>query len=99
MGKGSRRSRRAAGLHRPVDEGRARAGFAARESGADGEWMVRTASPARKTYVCPGCGRDIPPGMASVVAWQADGITGDEAAIEARRHWHPGCWRERTNRR
>jgi hypothetical protein len=59
------------------------------------EWTVQpvSASRAGKTYVCPGCGRPVPPGVAHVVVWRADGVLGDEADLAARRHWHTHCWR------
>lgn len=58
-------------------------------------WNVQpvTAVQAQKTYVCPGCGRDIGPGVAHLVAWRADGVLGDTADLAARRHWHEACWR------
>ncbi|MDR1152694.1 MAG: hypothetical protein LBK72_09525 [Bifidobacteriaceae bacterium] len=82
-----------------MDTDRARGGFLVRQSGDDGEWMVRAAGPGTKAYVCPGCGQEIPPGAASVVVWQAEGLLGEDAAIAGRRHWHPACWRERSHRR
>ena len=59
------------------------------------EWNVQPVSSvqAQKSYLCPGCGRDIPPGVAHVVAWRADGVLGDAADLAARRHWHESCWR------
>lgn len=58
-------------------------------------WTVQPVSGAQsqKTYVCPGCGSDIAPGVAHVVAWRADGVLGDAADLAARRHWHTACWR------
>jgi hypothetical protein len=99
MGKGSRRARRAASGHPPLDVNRARGGFPARQSDDRGEWMVRAAAPGVKAYVCPGCGQEIPPGSASVVVWAADSLLGDQTALDTRRHWHPACWRERSRRR
>ena len=32
-------------------------------------------------------------GVAHVVVWRADGVLGDRADLEARRHWHAHCWR------
>jgi hypothetical protein len=46
-----------------------------------------------KEYTCPGCGGLITPGVAHVVVWRADGVLGDAADLDARRHWHSGCWR------
>ena len=48
---------------------------------------------AEKSYLCPGCGREIEPGVAHVVVWRADGVLGDAADLAARRHWHSQCWR------
>jgi hypothetical protein len=61
----------------------------------NGEWFVQPVSAvqAQKTYVCPGCGRDVLPGVAHIVAWRADGVLGDAADLAARRHWHESCWR------
>ena len=59
------------------------------------EWNVQPVSAvqAQKSYVCPGCGREIGPGVAHLVAWRADGVMGDAADLAARRHWHTSCWR------
>ncbi len=51
------------------------------------------ATNAVKTYLCPGCGLDIAPGIAHVVAWRADGLMGEADDIAARRHWHSHCWK------
>ena len=53
----------------------------------------RAGAQARKGYPCPGCGGVVEPGTAHVVAWRADGVLGDRADLEARRHWHLHCWR------
>ena len=54
---------------------------------------VRRVQPyeAHKSYVCPGCTRDIPAGMGHVVAVPKD-------APDLRRHWHRGCWDRRLTR-
>ncbi|AVL97060.1 MULTISPECIES: hypothetical protein [Microbacterium] len=59
------------------------------------EWTVQPVSAlqAQKAYVCPGCGRSVEPGTAHLVAWRADGVLGDAAALADRRHWHNHCWR------
>jgi hypothetical protein len=59
------------------------------------EWTVQPVSAiqAQKAYVCPGCGRSVDPGTAHLVAWRADGILGEAAALADRRHWHTPCWR------
>jgi hypothetical protein len=47
---------------------------------------------ARKTYLCPGCNQDIPPGLGHMVA-----VPKEEPDL--RRHWHRGCWVNRARRR
>jgi hypothetical protein len=56
-----------------------------------GEIQVRSVQPyeATKTYVCPGCNREIPAGTGHVVAVPKD-------APDLRRHWHRGCWTRRV---
>lgn len=56
-----------------------------------GEVTVRRIQPyeALKTYLCPGCQQDIPPGMGHVVAVPSE-------APDLRRHWHHACWSRRT---
>ncbi len=46
-----------------------------------------------KAYVCPGCGLDVPTGVAHLVTWRADGVLGDAADHAARRQWNTHCWR------
>lgn len=59
------------------------------------EWFVRDipSHRAEKSYRCPECGTDIPTGQAHVVAWSAEHLFGDRAAVESRRHFHSHCWR------
>ena len=59
--------------------------------GGFGTVEVRRVQPyqATKTYVCPGCHRDIPPATGHYVAVP-------ELAPELRRHWHYGCWDRRV---
>nr|MDT0658330.1 hypothetical protein [Micromonospora sp. DSM 115978] len=80
----------------PVDDERVRRGVEAVQSGPDGQWRVRAVpgGAATKSYRCPGCLQEIPPGTAHLVAWPADG-RGD---LTDRRHWHAGCWRARDRR-
>jgi len=91
-----RRHHRADDEPPPLDDARARRGVERVHAGRDGEWLVRTipGDASVKTYRCPGCDQEIPPGIAHVVAWPADGRgdTGD------RRHWHTSCWRSRDTR-
>ncbi|MGO4535560.1 hypothetical protein [Leifsonia sp. 2MCAF36] len=79
----------------PDDLERLLTGWRRTESRRGGEWNVQpvSAAQAQKTYVCPGCGRDILPGTSHLVAWRADGVLGDTADLAARRHWHESCWR------
>lgn len=83
-----------------LDLERARSGIARRESAPDGDWIVRTmtARNAEKTYVCPGCSRDVLPGIAHLVVWKDDHIFGGSAGLAERRHWHSNCWQGRTYR-
>ena len=82
----------------PLDLGRALGGLRS-ESGADGEWSVRTVRSGDKSYVCPGCRQTIPAGTSHVVAWANDSMFGAASALEDRRHWHSGCWSARERRR
>jgi hypothetical protein len=71
-------------------------GWAHSESGSDGDWLVRpiTGAKATKTYRCPGCDHEIPPGTGHVVAWPDDAL----GSVQDRRHWHTSCWSHRTRR-
>lgn len=84
----------------PLDLDRALGG-SRRQSGPDGEWLVRSVAgdSASKSYRCPGCDQLIPAGRAHVVAWPADSLLGREAALADRRHWHTPCWAARDRRR
>ena len=65
------------------------------DTDADGhEVEVRRIQPyqAVKSYLCPGCGRDIPAGTGHLVAVPL-------GATDLRRHWHRGCWEARHRRR
>jgi hypothetical protein len=59
----------------------------------DDDLEVRRVQPyeATKTYRCPGCEGDIPPGTGHVVVVPLP-------APDLRRHWHHGCWRSRHRR-
>ena len=60
----------------------------------DDEVEVRSIQPyqATKTYLCPGCNRDITPGTGHVVVVPHE-------AVDLRRHWHRSCWTQRHRRR
>ncbi|MEO5534906.1 MAG: hypothetical protein ABIR17_07210 [Pseudolysinimonas sp.] len=82
----------------PLDLERALAGKLRTESKRDGIWNVQpqSAVSAVKSYLCPGCGLDIEPGTAHLVAWRADGLMGEADDLAARRHWHLHCWKIRS---
>ncbi|GAB2682350.1 hypothetical protein [Thalassiella azotivora] len=84
----------------PLDVDRALGGSARRESGPDGDWMVRrvAGTSTTKHYRCPGCDQEVAPGTPHVVAWPADSLTGPDTAVGDRRHWHTACWSARTRR-
>lgn len=64
----------------------------------DGSWNVQpqSAGAAVKSYLCPGCALEIPPGTAHLVAWRADGLFGEADDLASRRHWHAHCWKIRS---
>ena len=78
-----------------LDLTRALFGYPHTETKRDGLWTVQSlaATSAVKHYTCPGCGQEITPGTAHLVAWRADGLMGEADDIAARRHWHAHCWR------
>ncbi|GAA4721474.1 hypothetical protein GCM10023216_08330 [Isoptericola chiayiensis] len=80
--------------HQPLDLDRALGGVR-HVSGGDGEWTVRRVKGGDKAYTCPACHQTIPPGTAHVVAWQRDVVGGEQAGLEARRHWHRSCFDRR----
>jgi hypothetical protein len=77
-----------------LDVDRVLAGFKRTEIRRGAEWSIQPMSPANavKAYICPGCGGEIAPGTAHLVAWRADGIMGEQSALAERRHWHQRCW-------
>jgi hypothetical protein len=91
-----RRHRRAVGEPPPLDPVHARHGVESVQADRDGEWLVRAipGDAAAKTYRCPGCDQEIPPGVPHLVVWPAD----EHGAPDDRRHWHTGCWRARATR-
>jgi hypothetical protein len=90
-----RRGRQVSDDEQEFDLQRALYGTLRTERTHDGLWNVQpvSAASAAKTYVCPGCGLEIRPGLAHTVAWRADGLMGEAADIAARRHWHTHCWK------
>jgi hypothetical protein len=99
MPRSNRPRRRAAGDEAPeLDLERALLGRSRTVSKRDGLWNVQphASGAATKVYTCPGCGLEIVPGTAHLVAWRADGIMGEADDLAGRRHWHTHCWRIRT---
>ncbi|GAA2524986.1 hypothetical protein [Rarobacter incanus] len=90
----SRRSRRRpyTSAPRELDLGRARGGRSSLTRAGE-EWIVQQIRESAKTYVCPGCGNQIPAGQAHVAAWRAETVLGARDGLENRRHWHAACWR------
>ncbi|MDJ0335666.1 hypothetical protein QMG83_10570 [Salinibacterium sp. G-O1] len=80
------------------DLSRALAGMRRTEDKRDGIWNVQPLSAvgATKSYLCPGCGLEIAPGVAHTVTWRADGIMGEANDLAARRHWHLHCWKTKS---
>jgi hypothetical protein len=78
-----------------LDPARVLYGAKRTETKRDGLWNVQpvSASSAVKVYTCPGCGLEVTPGTAHLVAWRADGLMGEADDLAARRHWHSHCWR------
>ena len=78
-----------------MDLSRVLVGRLSTETKRDGLWNVQplAAASAVKTYVCPGCGLEIAPGVAHTVTWRADGLMGEASDLAGRRHWHLHCWR------
>jgi hypothetical protein len=76
-------------------------GYQHTESDAAGDWIVRkvTGAAAGKTYRCPGCDHEIPPGTPHIVAWPSVPEYGAGGGVTERRHWHTACWNARGRRR
>ena len=79
-----------------TDEESATSGPERLESWPDGDWVIRLVpgSASAKSYRCPGCDQEIPPGTPHLVAWPAE-LPGPAG----RRHWHRPCWEQRMRRR
>ena len=90
-----RGSRSGGGEDEEFDLSRALYGSLHTETKRGALWNVQPLSPssAAKYYTCPGCGQEIAPGTAHIVAWRADGLMGEADDLAARRHWHSHCWR------
>jgi hypothetical protein len=90
-----RRSSKRDQPYEPLDVERLTMGHRRTEVKRGSTWTVQPISEANalKSYSCPGCLGTIDPGIAHVAVWRQDGILGDNADIEARRHWHSHCWK------
>ena len=84
-----------------LDFARLTVGWRRTEQRKGAAWNVQPVSAlqAQKVYVCPGCGVEIQPATAHLVVWRADGVLGDAADLESRRHWHEHCWKIGSNER
>lgn len=76
---------------RPLNAGR----YPTRAATSRGTFLVRQvpADRALKSYVCPGCGSVVKPGLAHVVVWPEEPGFGYRSGLDERRHWHSHCWR------
>jgi hypothetical protein len=70
------------------------------ESGPDGDWVVQSVTGSATTTPkrCPGCDLEIRPATPHIVAWPYYEM-GEDREVEARRHWHTPCWKNRAHRR
>ena len=59
-----------------------------------GDYQVRLIHPfqASKSYTCPGCHHEIPPGTGHYVVVPTE-------SPDLRRHWHRPCWDRRLSAR
>ncbi len=91
----NRRSNKRSGDYEPLDVGRLTQNWRRTEQKRGREWTVQPISEqnALKVYICPGCHGDIQPGISHIVAWRNDGVLGDLADMDGRRHWHSACWK------
>lgn len=94
-GKKRRRNSRKNQPHRPLDPSVLR-GLRTTEIGGDGfPYQVQIVGPSQRTFTCPGCGRQVGPGVEHIVAWPEEAPFGTEVGADARRHWHTSCWRRK----
>ncbi|OKL54197.1 hypothetical protein BSZ39_05315 [Bowdeniella nasicola] len=82
--------------HVPLNMERLRS-VAREEAGPGGTYQVQEVKAREKPYTCPGCGGVIQIGTWHIVAWPTDAILA--SGVNARRHWHSGCWKARFGRR
>lgn len=91
----NRRYNKRSGDYEPLDVGRLTQNWRRTELKRGREWTVQPISEqnALKVYSCPGCHSEIQPGISHIVAWRNDGVLGDQADMDGRRHWHSACWK------
>lgn len=88
-------SRKKGPQQRPLNMGALR-GVGRTETGPGGDlYQVQYVGPSPRVYRCPGCLRDVGPGVDHVVAWPEEGRFGVDSGADARRHWHKECWRRK----
>lgn len=89
------RSRKRHGEYEPLDMSKIAGSMRKTEVKRGRSWTVQNISSvnAQKVYICPGCHLEILPGTAHLVAWRNDGLMGEAADLEERRHWHETCWK------
>jgi hypothetical protein len=76
-----------------TDDDQDRHGLERQETWQGEEWVMRpVAGSTGKTYRCPGCDQEIPPGVGHVVAWS------EQHGVDDRRHWHRPCWNAKDRR-
>ncbi len=75
------------------DDAGDRHGLERAEEWSGDAWVMRPVTGSTgKTYRCPGCDQEIPPGVGHVVAWP------EHHGVDDRRHWHRPCWNARERR-
>ena len=69
-------------------------------SGPDGEWVVRElrGTTSTKSYTCPGCHQDIPPGLPHLVVWPSRGTLSPGDGASARPPWPRASFAARERR-
>ncbi len=78
--------------HVPLDMSRL-SSLPRRQTGPGGaEFTVRHVQGGDKSYTCPGCHRQVPPGTPHVVAWPNESLLSADRGPQERRHWHTSCW-------
>ena len=84
--------------HRPLNMASATGGEQTVTGPGGLTYRVRAIVAGTKPYVCPGCQLTIPVGASHVVAWTDEAPWGMAIGVDARRHWHTGCWNSARRR-